>query len=94
VSNIRTAAVPSWDRHPIRRFMENGIRVSVNSDDPPMFGTDMNNEYLQLHRNMGFTLEELFRVSMDSIETSFLQEDEKVRLRKEFTRGFEALPQP
>jgi adenosine deaminase len=54
----------------------------------------MNNEYIQLHRNMGFTLEELFRVSMDSIETSFLQEDEKMRLRKMFTRGFEALPRP
>lgn len=93
VSNIRTAAVPSWGRHPIRRFIENGIRVSVNSDDPPMFGTDMNNEYLQLHRNMGFTVEELFRVSMDSIETSFLQEEEKMRLRKEFMRGFKALSQ-
>jgi adenosine deaminase len=93
VSNLRTAAVPSLSRHPIRKFMENGIRVSVNSDDPPMFGTDMNNEFLQLHRNLGFTLEELFRVSMDSIETSFLREEEKMRLRKIFMRDFEALVQ-
>jgi len=93
VSNLRTAAVPSWGLHPIRRFIENGIRVSVNSDDPPMFGTDMNNEYLQLHRNLGFTLRELFGVSMDSIETSFLPEEEKKRLRSSFTRMFEGLAQ-
>jgi adenosine deaminase len=91
VSNLKTAAVPSWGMHPIRRFMENGIRVSVNSDDPPMFGTDMNNEYLQLHRNMGFTLGELLRVSMDSIETSFLPLEEKARLREDFTRDSQGL---
>jgi adenosine deaminase len=91
MSNLRTGAVPSWSLHPIRRFIENGISVSVNSDDPPMFGTDMNNEYLQLHRNLGFSVDELFRVSMDSIESSFLSEDEKSRLREEFNSEFEAL---
>ena len=89
VSNIMTAAVPSWDAHPIRRFTRAGIRVSVSSDDPPMFGTDMNNEYLQLHRHLGFTLDELYRVSMDSVETSFLPLEEKRRLRSEFTRDYE-----
>ena len=64
--------------------MEAGIKVSVNSDDPPMFGTDMNNEFIQLHRGMGFTLEQLYRIGLDSIETSFITDDEKKRLVKEF----------
>ncbi len=91
VSNIRTAAVPSWGEHPIRRFMQAGIKVSVSSDDPSMFGTDMNNEYLQLHRHLGFTLEELFRVSLDSVETSFLSPEEKERMMRGFKRDYERL---
>jgi aminodeoxyfutalosine deaminase len=91
VSNLMTAVVPTWSLHPIRKFIENGIRVSVNSDDPPMFGTDMNNEYLQLSRNMGFTLDELFRISLNSVETSFLPPEEKGRMRRRFEREYERI---
>jgi adenosine deaminase len=56
-SNLRIGAVKSIKEHPIRAFIKNGIRVSVNSDDPPMFNTDINNEYLQLHRELGFTVD-------------------------------------
>ena len=49
--------------HPIREFIEHGIRVTVNRDDlPPMFSTDMNNEYIQLHEQRGFTVPELFQL--------------------------------
>ena len=88
VSNLKTGAVPSWGEHPIRRFIDHGIKVSVNSDDPPMFGTSMNNEYIQLHNNLNFTIEELFRISLDSIETSFLPEEKKISLKDEFLREF------
>jgi aminodeoxyfutalosine deaminase len=56
----------------------------VSSDDPPMFGTDMNNEYLQLHRNLGFTLDELFQISLDSVETSFLEPEAKASMHRRF----------
>ena len=83
VSNLRTGAVKDLRHHPIRDFLDAGIKVSINSDDPPMFGTDMNNEFIQLHREMGFTLEQLYRIGLDSIETSFITDDEKKRLTKE-----------
>ena len=88
MSNLRTGAVKSLKSHPIRRFMEAGIKVSVNTDDPPMFGTDMNTEYLILHRELGFTAEELYQIGLDSIETSFIDETEKARLRKEFNADY------
>ena len=91
VSNLRTGAVRSWAEHPIRRFIEHGVKVSVSSDDPPMFGTDMNNEYLQLHRNLGFTLDELFQISLDSVETSFLEAEAKEFMRSRFLDEYERI---
>jgi aminodeoxyfutalosine deaminase len=44
-SNVATRAVPSLAEHPIRQFREAGVVVTVNSDDPPMFGTTLNREY-------------------------------------------------
>jgi aminodeoxyfutalosine deaminase len=44
-SNIATRAVESYDVHPLRAMVEAGLVVTINSDDPPMFGTDLSNEY-------------------------------------------------
>jgi aminodeoxyfutalosine deaminase len=44
-SNIATRAVATLAEHPLRTFVEAGIPVSINSDDPPMFGTTLNREY-------------------------------------------------
>ena len=44
-SNIATRAVETMDVHPLRAFVEAGVPVSINSDDPPMFGTTLNKEY-------------------------------------------------
>lgn len=92
VSNLRTGAVRSWTEHPIRRFIEHGVKVSVSSDDPSMFGTDMNNEFLQLHRHLGFTLDELFQISLDSVETSFLEQEAKASMRRRFMDEYARLP--
>ena len=44
-SNIATRAVATLDEHPIRAFRDAGVTVTINSDDPPMFGTTLNREY-------------------------------------------------
>lgn len=44
-SNIATRAVPSYAEHPLPRFVAAGVTVTINSDDPPMFGTDLGTEY-------------------------------------------------
>ncbi len=44
-SNVATRAVPSLAEHPLPAFVEAGVVVTINSDDPPMFGTTLNKEY-------------------------------------------------
>ena len=44
-SNVATRAVENLESHPITEMVKAGVLVTVNSDDPPMFGTDLNNEY-------------------------------------------------
>jgi len=53
-SNVCTRCVPSIAAHPLRRMVEAGLYVTLNSDDPPMFGTSLNNEYLVAGHDLGF----------------------------------------
>ncbi|MBL7167971.1 adenosine deaminase [Candidatus Bathyarchaeota archaeon] len=91
MSNVRTNAVPSVREHPVRTFYDGGIRVTVNSDDPSMFGTDMNNEYVQLHAQLGFTVPELFQISLNAVDSAFLPDEVKMRLRGQFHEEIERL---
>ncbi len=63
----------------------------MNSDDPSMFGTDMNNEYIQLHRELGFNVQDLFQLSLNAVDSSFLPEKDKVRLREDFIKDYRNL---
>jgi adenosine deaminase len=60
-----------------------GLNCSVNSDDPPMFATDLNNEYLTLAAQ-GFTREQLWQLNLNGLEASFLAPAEKQALRAEW----------
>lgn len=55
ISNVRTGAVASLEEHPIRRFFDRGILVTVNTDDPKMFGNRLADEYRALQRTFAFT---------------------------------------
>ena len=84
VSNLRTGVVPSIKEHPIREYFDQGLLVTVSSDDPSLFHTDMNNEYIQLHQQLSFTIPELFQISMNGVDAAFLDEGKKNQLRSSF----------
>ena len=85
VSNLRTGVVSSISEHPIREFFDKGLLVTVNSDDPSLFHTNMNNEYEQIHKHLGFSLKELFQISLNGIQTTFIDESAKFELVQRFT---------
>jgi adenosine deaminase/aminodeoxyfutalosine deaminase len=71
-SNVRTGACLSLAEHPMRRYFDAGLLVTLNSDDPAFFGSDLENEYLLAHREQGFTRDELRELARNSIRASFL----------------------
>jgi adenosine deaminase/aminodeoxyfutalosine deaminase len=76
-SNVRTGVCASFADHPLRRYFEAGLLVTLNSDDPAFFGSDLANEYLLAHTEQGFTRAELRTLAANSIRASFLPESEK-----------------
>jgi adenosine deaminase/aminodeoxyfutalosine deaminase len=76
-SNVRTGVCPSFAAHPLRKYFDRGLLVTLNSDDPAFFGSDLANEYLLAHTQQGFTRAELRQLATNSIRASFLPETEK-----------------
>jgi adenosine deaminase/aminodeoxyfutalosine deaminase len=78
-SNVRTGVCESFATHPLRRYFDAGLLVTINSDDPAFFGSDVANEYLLAHTEQSFTPEELRQLASNSIQASFLPEHAKQR---------------
>lgn len=90
-SNVCTGVYPSLAEHPIRRLYEAGVKVTVSSDDPPLFGTDPDREYALLESVYGFTPEEIAEVTLNAVDAAFLPEEEKNLLREKVVEGYAAL---
>ncbi|MFF9194813.1 adenosine deaminase [Streptomyces sp. NPDC014779] len=82
-SNIATRAVERLEDHPVKRMVEAGVLVTINSDDPPMFGSDLNNEYAVAARLLGLDERGLAALAKNAVEASFLDEAGKARLAEE-----------
>ncbi|MGV9691494.1 adenosine deaminase [Streptomyces sp. NPDC003444] len=90
-SNIATRAVATLDEHPIGRMVDAGVLVTVNSDDPPMFGTDLNSEYAVAARLLGLDERGLAALAKNAVEASFLDAAGKARISGEidaYTEGW------
>ncbi|MET8041007.1 adenosine deaminase [Micromonospora sp. NPDC005215] len=82
-SNVRTRAVANLDEHPLPRLVEAGLLVTINSDDPPMFGTTLNDEYAVAARLLGVGPEGLAGLARNAVTASFLDSDGKQRITAE-----------
>ena len=79
-SNVRTGCCLHVEDHPVRRYFDAGLMVTLNSDDPALFGSTLENEYRLGQEHFGFTREHLRELAANSIEASFLPGEEKVSL--------------
>ncbi len=79
-SNIRTGCCTSYAAHPLRQYFDQGLMVTLNSDDPPMFGANLLDEYILAHDKYDFTLDQLRELAANAVEASFLPPTRKLVL--------------
>ncbi|MEV7226090.1 adenosine deaminase [Polymorphospora sp. NPDC051019] len=79
-SNLRTRAVASLDEHPLRALVDAGVPVTINSDDPPMFGTTLNDEYAVAARLLGYGPDGVADLARAAVTASFLPAPAQARL--------------
>ncbi|MEI2809427.1 MAG: adenosine deaminase [Nocardioides sp.] len=79
-SNVATRAVDSLAEHPLPDFVRAGVKVTINSDDPPMFGTTLNQEYLVAAQLLGLGRTGLASLAQTAVEASFAPNQLKMRL--------------
>lgn len=76
-SNVCTRQVASLREHPLPRMLAEGLLVTLNSDDPPMFGTTLSNEYLIAASVLGLSRAQLAQLAANAVRASFLDADAK-----------------
>ncbi|MEO9340802.1 adenosine deaminase [Mesorhizobium sp. SB112] len=92
VSNLKLSVASSLDAHPLRRLLDAGLKVTINSDDPPYFGAYVNDNFLQCQTALDLSGEEIIALARNSITGSFLPAHEmRVLVSKldEYCAGFQ-----
>src|SRR4051794_20599855 len=93
-SNIATRAVATLAEHPIRAFRDAGVTVTVNSDDPPMFGTTLNREYAIAAELLDLDEGGLAELARAGVRASFAPEDVRLRVLGEIDAYAGGAPAP
>lgn len=83
-SNLCLGVYNSVGAHPLRKLHEAGVPVTVNSDDPPLFGTSLTEEVQLLDTAFGFSRGEVAAFMLRAVRCSFLSEERKAVLESEF----------
>jgi aminodeoxyfutalosine deaminase len=78
-SNLRTGCCTSLPEHPVRNYFDQGVMITLNTDDPAMFGTSLTREYQLAQQAFGFTDEHLRELARNSFEASFLPAERKLQ---------------
>jgi adenosine deaminase len=76
-SNVCTGVVPSLEAHPIRELFDAEVRVTISSDDPTFFGSNIIGEYSKLRHCFGFSDEEIIRTARVGFESAFAPDEER-----------------
>ena len=75
LSNVRLRVVPDMASHPLKRMLDAGMMVTVNSDDPAYFGGYLTDNYVAAAEALGLSRAELVRLAEHSFAASFLDDD-------------------
>ncbi len=90
-SNVCLGVASSLAEHPLPQLIAEGLFVTINSDDPPMFGTTLTDEYLHIAQTFDFGLSLIKRLVVNGIRASLLPEDARRSLENQFQAQFTQL---
>jgi aminodeoxyfutalosine deaminase len=90
-SNVALGVVPDLASHPFDRLRRAGVELSVNTDDPSLFDTDLAREYEKLAESFGYDAETLVELALAGVRHSFLPDAEKSKLEAEIRSEAERL---
>lgn len=84
LSNVCTGVVSSIEAHPVRSFFERGLFITINTDDPKMFGNSLAGEYRIMEEKLGFSRQEIKALILAGLSASWLSFEQKQRLVEDF----------
>lgn len=90
-SNICLGVYRDFEQHPFIHLLRMGLCVTVNSDDPPLFNTTLTQEYQRLADTFGLDRDDLQRLALNAVRSTFLPAEEKRRMEGEFREQFQIL---
>jgi adenosine deaminase len=82
-SNVSLRVADSMESHPLRRMLEAGLRVTINSDDPAYFGSYLHDTYVRAAEGLDLSDEQLITLARNAIDGSFASDARKDELRSE-----------
>lgn len=85
-SSERLSGWTDFTSHPIKLMIDAGLQVTLNTDDPPMFQTDLGWEYADTCPRMGLTAADAVRIALTGVDAAWLDDDDRRRLRTELER--------
>lgn len=77
LSNKALQVVPDLKDHPLKKMMDSGMKVTVNSDDPAYFGGQVNQNFIEIQKALELTKKDLYQLAKNSFEYSLLNRDSK-----------------
>lgn len=90
-SNVCLGVAPTFAEHPLPCLLDEGLYVTLNSDDPPMFNTTLTDEYLKTAETFGFDEGRMMQFALDALAVSFLPDADRAALQIAFEEEFSQL---
>lgn len=81
-SNVQTKAVSNYQHHPVKKLMDQGVAISINTDNRTVSHTTLSHEYQLLNEYFNFSIEDFQKLNENAIKASFLNDFEKIQLLK------------
>lgn len=90
-SNVLLGVCETLADHPLPKLLDAGLTVTINTDDPPMFGVNLNDEYWNCVTTFGWDATQMENLTLNAVQAALIPDEAKTRLENEFKAEFARL---